>query len=857
MEAQKPRKKDIFDPATRITKKSYIFFIKKPYNDLKKYKATHPDELSLTNIKLVFKHMFGAEKKGKKKTRPPVNIKALFFKILRYCILFGVIAGFGLLIFLTLFPSIVAPPTTQPDYNASYEYMISDTEVISFKSDLRAYATIALNASHVKKSTTEMRLYSNEIPDHIVLLNSRRDNARHFNEFRVNLQKRLSDSGLGLKELHISQLMHMPNTSMILVVPSGRVPSAFLGLDNPKFSISNLLKVGSTIIYVGAEFDSGVLPQNESEIMITDTSLLKKLEINYQQSYRTSLTDGFTMQNPGYSLRNAKVYHSGISVLKRGTGHLVVFPATLDDGWSKSGIDAAHDIFGVIRNITWLSTETTLTTPYIVTNKEKKNRIEEISTLFSEPYTSEVNLTAEFLFTATTFDDEIITKIQFVDFPLIAKGKMSHVDVSLPTNICVRQDSEGKELGCEVFMTLDLRENSQRTETMKIVAYRNGMRISQFSIGPIPTQIRNEKIFYVVDLPAGDYVLKLEDDAGYVYAQSFLHVPSIVLRMTGASWPKGKFTFEVYVDGRNIGKAFDLRNIEVSMDKRQKQVLNSTDGKIVYLFSGPIAEGEHDFQIRIGEDTQKISRKYIIKREWWDNPLYQIMFVVAIIIGVVGLVIKKPESVFYQLDVPDFPPLSKTKVPVSVEQIKQIFDSVNADYSWQYMPLRHGEIKNGFRKISYKGRSILISDYNLEKVLTQLMKKDVVRESIGFYGLTDWEKKSQKPLDYLAVFRSLRDVFLKLSVNFTGFGQRKDCDTLVSGRDRYYVHICTGVDSLDRVFKTLEKGKSILVFKDRESLDQFNLDLYSSDQYLVAIKMYIRNGKLLTGTPADIERLIQ
>ncbi|MFH1447719.1 MAG: hypothetical protein ABIG39_02550 [Candidatus Micrarchaeota archaeon] len=860
METQKNKKrKSLFEPGVVISKKSYIFFIRKQFNDIKKYKASHPDELSLVNIKLILRHMFASKGDGKKKSlRPPVNTKALVFKIFTYIFMLSVILGLGFVTYTFLFPSVVTTIPPKPNNTMNYTYNIINTEVISFKSGLRAYATIHVNATNMNSTQIDMTLYDQDIPKNIVLLKSRRHKAERFDEFRDSLKKMFSDSGLKLTEIHISQLIHMSDVPMILIVPTGKIPSSFLGLDDPSFDIRNLLKNEDVIIYLGSEFDSGTIPENESEIILVDESIISKFEIYYMKINRPTLLDGFKMERPSYTIKNGKTYHGGISVLPMEKGFLVTFPSSLDDGWKISGEDAAHDIYSVIRNLTWLN-PASWAQPYVFKNDEKEKQIESTFNIFSEPYTKTENLTAQFLFNTKGFDGDTITKIEYVDFPIIAKGTMDHLDTTLPTGLCIKRDDDGNEINCDLYMMIDLNENVQRTETMKLVAYMDGVKVSEEPIGKMSTQSKNEKLFYFVDIPSGDYVLKLEEDSGYVYAQSFLHVSDILVTSSALSWKNGRFTFDVYIDANQIGKnaKLDVRNVNISLDGRQQKTLESEDGKLTYEFSGSIAEGNHEFIISFGENTQTLQKKFIIKREWWDNPLYQVMFVLAAIIGAVGLIIKKPQSIILQLDVPDFPPLSKTKVPISPEQACGLFDMINTDYSWNYMPLRHGEIKNGFRKLSYKGRGILISDYNLEKILDQLIEKGLVQYSIGFYGLTEWEKRSKKPPPYLAVFRSLRNTFLDKSIHFTDFDKRKDCDILVSARERYYVHIYSGYETISKLFHTLQNGKTLLVFEDSESLDSFKRSLYSSDKALILLKIYIENGRLLACTHSEVKNVIK
>ncbi|MFH1470478.1 MAG: hypothetical protein ABIF01_01910, partial [Candidatus Micrarchaeota archaeon] len=382
------------------------------------------------------------------------------------------------------------------------------------------------------------------------------------------------------------------------------------------------------------------------------------------------------------------------------------------------------------------------------------------------------------------------------------------------------------------------------------------------SIRTKKTQLVGEKEFFNVDLPEGDYVLKIEDETGYVYAQSFLHVPKITITDERLDFINGVFTFLALADGRIIPANIEIKNISISLDGQQNTSLNTTmwgDGhhRALYRFDGAIPEGDHVITIQLGKNSWKLERTFIRKREWYDNPLYQGALVVVVVLFAVGMLIQRPETATFQIDVPDFPPLSKTKVPISREQSCEIFELVNADYRWKYMPLRHGEIKNGFRKLSYKGRPILVSDYNLERVLDQLVEEGFIKKSLDFYGLSSWVSESNKSMEYLAVFRSLRDTFLNMSIHFTEFGERADCDLVASAHEKYYIHIYSGEETATRALLTLSKGKSIIVFKNMDGVDAFLRGLSSTNKAMIVAKLYIYNENLFVATPSDIDKIIK
>lgn len=861
MEAQKDKnqKNQILEPGLVISRKSYVFEIKRQFTNLKRYKVLFSDELNLDNIRIIITDALGGRGRGARKSaRPPLNVKALAGKMLKYVLFFFVIGIIGLFILSLMFqPQAARKPAVQNQTLMNFNYGFVNNEVISYRSDFRAYSTIRLNETGVNSTEINMKLYYEEIPRTIVLLKSTRYEDENFPQFRNGLKRSLTDAGLDFNEIHVSQLMHVPeNVSMILVAPTGRVPSSFLGVDEQKFDMRNLLASKSVIIYIGYSFDSGAISENGT-VYSNVAPLLKRFNIQFERFGGSALTGGFTMQRPDYVIKNSKVVHGGVSILSYKPGYLVTFPNTLR-GWT-NGTNAAKDVYSIIKNLEWLSPISSAR-PKLIGNSDKNSSLDMTVTLFSDPYSTRADLTAQFQISANGFGGTNVTKIEYVQFPLIAKGTMNHQDEILPTNICLRKDDEGKEVSCELYMTVDFNESVQRTEMMKVVAYRDDIMVSENRIGEKSTLLKNEKVSYPVELDPGNYVLKIEDDTGYVYAQSYLHVPKIELRRKSFNYERGTFDFFVLSDGGSLGRNYNVRNVFVSLDRQQNKSLTSRKDKdntvVSYSFSGAIPEGEHYMYITVGNQMSRLKDNFVKRREWWDNPIYQGMLLIGILVFAVAYFIKRPESIILQLDVPDFPPLSKTKIPVSREQACQIFDIVNSDYRWKFMPLKHGEIKNGFRRISYKGRPILVSDYNLERVLDQLEEEGLVRKSMQFYGLNEWEPKSGKSLDYLAVFRSLRDALLNMSIRFTELGERTDCDMLASANERYYLHVYQGDETIQRAVFTLQKGKSVIVFKDSDSLESFKKNLCSTDRAHLLVKLYVGNESLFLATPEGIERIV-
>ena len=223
---------------------------------------------------------------------------------------------------------------------------------------------------------------------------------------------------------------------------------------------------------------------------------------------------------------------------------------------------------------------------------------------------------------------------------------------------------------------------------------------------------------------------------------------------------------------------------------------------------------DYEFDFVFGGMTKKVTLRWSVSPQFYENPLFIFLAVLSAVVFGVGFYLKRPDVEMFGLDIPDFPPTSTMKVSVKKDSVLSIFEQVNRDYAWERMPLKLEEIKNGFRKISYGGRPVVIGDYNLERILDSLIAKGLVKEESGYYGLTQWE--DGKTIGNLAVLRQMRDVFVTNVVRFSKFGERSDCDSLINVGQEVYVHVYDGERTVERALRTCSRGLTIIVFKSED-----------------------------------------
>jgi hypothetical protein len=170
----------------------------------------------------------------------------------------------------------------------------------------------------------------------------------------------------------------------------------------------------------------------------------------------------------------------------------------------------------------------------------------------------------------------------------------------------------------------------------------------------------------------------------------------------------------------------------------------------------------------------------------------------------------------------------------------ELFDKINRDFRWKNVPLTVQDLKGGFMKIPYKGRPLIVSDYNIEKIMDKLIDEGYVKKSIDYYGLARWEKESGCSIYKLAVMRALRDKFVVEGITFTPFGENPNYDTSVSYLgEKIFIHIYESPEVINKAILTAQEGRTIIVFENEEKMREFISNIHSDSETNILFKMLL------------------
>lgn len=777
------------------------------------------------------------------------------------------ILGFvGVFIIFYLASGGIQPPA---GINPSIEFNVLDSGVLDYGSpgvpSKVVYLLTRADGKNITDANVSVSLYDSEIPRDIYLLDysspgfSGCTECDGLPDFRTSLEATLKKYDLlevnsTLNQIKIGQLERISRRS-IIIIPTGKIPAQLIGLESGQ-DLNQLMDKGFVVIFLGRDFDEAFY-LNGSVVHIPQ-SRLSAYNISYQVKSGLETCQGYRLQNPSFVISRNMVACSMSYVHRRG-GYFFVLPRSIDIGWS-DGKAAGEDVGRLIHEVLWKGPLTTGSLDISAKKINESNSSSSMIFLAPSPYDS--GWARIFVNATTSNSTQLYINIdREISNPV--RGKIIH-----------KPQAFGDE---KMLIDFRLSENfsAPRDANISVAVYKNMQFVERQYAHSI--KIQTEYTFtsnFLIDMPIGNYTLRAEDDNGYVYAQSFLSVPPINLTMPNPRWDLDPqvFYFFVYVPRNPIlSNPSDIVPLPykvayITVNKTPgKDVLppysntSNIDGGFAFILSQPLDYGLYTFKVNISGQILTVNSNFPKPASWLDNPLNIVLIVAIAIVAVVAIALRRPEKPVYIIDVPDFPPLEKVVVPVSKFSVLSLLDSVNKEYKWSFMPLSPQEMKNEMRrKITYKGVPILITDYNLDKILDELIESGDVVKALNFYGLKTWEAKSGRNIRYLVLFRLLRNFLINNAIPFTDLNQRKDCDMLATVKgEGLYVHIYTDENALKRALELTGAGKNFIIFESKKELDETlkKLDL-SYSPLAVILKSEIGVGSIQLIHPGNFGEIL-
>lgn len=710
-----------------------------------------------------------------------------------------------------LLGSVVPPPPRT--YSPAYNLTLGETGVVdNGEAGSRSlYIIYSLQARDVSEANISAKMYASEIPTDVYLLDYPCDDCRSLGDFSAVLEKELKRTGFiplnsTLISLKFNQLERIDKKA-IIIIPSGRLPGALFEGDSSA-NLNRLMERGSVVIYIGADFSQWKTRTGVVEDV--PANALTPYGISYTRAATGAAVRPYTFEGGPYRLggANVSILYSSIYLQSLSKGFFVVFPNSLDLGWNArgggNGTAAARDVGRLISDISWQS-------PLADGNRTLKADAD-----------GKLNAT-DSLFISPTDRNGGYVRLSTSVFSPDGRSMREYRDLSISNPLTGRLFNTNFGVNGSILpLKFELYQNFTEPTVLALYlgAYEAGTLTNRQYLDSVSFNgtFRSEKR-YTVNLTGGDYILRLTDVSERSYAQSLLHIPVVTAVLAGANWDDSVFTFSLLSDGRPVP---DTEVILTVNGKAQPPVTTGADGRFTFRSPEKLGFGDHSFTLNATGRSLPLTATRTREVSFFERPLNQAIIVVTVLVLIVGLALRRSEPPKYFLDVPDFPPQQKERIPLSRFALINLMENINKEYRWKYMPLSLQEIKAGVRKrISYQGKPILISDYNLEKLLRRLEEGELSK-SLGLYGLRAWQAQSGKDSRYLSIFRILRNFFISHAILFTEVGQRPDCDIMVNFRgESILIHIFEGDETARRALLSARKGKNFIIFESRDELRDF------------------------------------
>lgn len=847
----------------KISKKAYVFDVKRKYAATRSFAVKKKPETPAEGLKDGLQALFkgkkplaggdGAQARPRQPSSPLAEPQKKPPSALKYA---AIIAFAVLLLFFLAIGFIVMQygggmgeegPPPSSSFSGAFSASIGQQMLLSSgqtPSPTRtAYFLLELRSQNVTGANLSVQLFNERPLSQVFILDHARESADSYPQFHSELSSRLSALGISVNEIGLESVGSLPEGAL-LIVPTGYFPLELLGQGGAT-DYKQLLSRGMDIIYIGLPFDTLALDKSGSAVR-TSNSDIAFVKSRPESSDGLLLYDSQYVASPGKTGAEAGIsplgmLYGAVSAVRGGNGVMLFVPQFLDGGWvtdadSSGAQKAARDISRIIYDEAWLKEIASAEA-----NVSQPPDIGKVS-LYSSPFEGD-SAFARLSETATDADGISSRAFSVLGVTKAQKGEITPRDSqTVPYYLS----------GLKTRLNLALKEKDSTPVKLFVVMYKDGVELqrSEFELGLTNPTIE-KSVDFQVNAEPGNYVLTVEDNYGKVYAATMLTVIDLDIELTYANWQEGGFNFSLSAAGKPVSPP----SMSVAIDGKGEQqysvqtlARSPTATTLAYGYRGKIEPGMHNFTFSTGAWSKKFEAEYYQRRNIWDNPIVLVLGFVSLVIFGIGTLLRRPEVLRYGLDIPDFPPLSTIKIPVKRETVLEIFDNVNAGYSWKWMPLRPEEVKGGFRKLTYNGKPILIGDFNLERVLSKLSEDGAVKEELGYWGLARWEKESNHSIRYLMIYRILRNVFVNNAVKFSKLDAIPECDIkAVVGNEELYLHFMEEPRErvAHRALATVGKGHTIIVFKTPEEADDFRRALNSPSKLAVALKMEVNSKNIL------------
>ncbi len=585
----------------------------------------------------------------------------------------------------------------------------------------------------------------------------------------------------------------------IIIVPSGLMPLPFLAVQNSSlanysacsfnhnYSIINMLSSGDTIIYIGRNFSRTVscgqqiieTPNDTVNILKNDGLLTES--VNSVEQAEAAVQSYLAFNAPTFTFVGGSTFYSGtyVNALNGSVVALSDFPS---HGWNDSSSLLANDIAALIDLHYWDGLLATGSSGWQTMSNNSG-----AGTMSLVTNTTQVNSTDTALLASTNVYGLATAYFKSADLKKSAEDNIPFIlnttqygSVGLPPAVS-QTESE--------YVSATATNISGGFDSFHIYIYNTSYDepVQYVFVGPMKENITFVKpvSFY---LQGGYYTASLVDLHNRTYARAIFRIYNTTIKPVNLDFGNRNFTFSAYSGG------YALNGVPYSISLNGGYQENGTVNNSAIRYSLPggsvVNYGNETFRINVFGKNQTIIAPY--QNAVLNIPSYYIEFIIAaVIIVALNKILVPPNIDRYYINVQEFRQTNRAKVKEPADTILKVFDQVNYYYHWRYMPLSADEVKAGISgNVRYGNMPIAVTLQNTYNVLNKLSSKGFVVESEGYFAPKKWIEDSKHDIEYLAVFRMLRDYCVSNAMLFTDIDAYENVDMIVTNKGvQNYIYI--------------------------------------------------------------------
>ncbi len=888
----------------RITKNAYFFNLRRRYTPVAHYIIRKSQGLNPLAV------WVGAtaspklpSRPGSRTTRAPAGEEGergpsgpgFLSAILRTFLIFLLVlmlAGAGLfwLVSSNIPQAVPVPPAPKSSFSGGLELrpLIVDMLTTGERGSPTAQPYVQFDYTPLNLSSLRLdaRIYPSAPSRQVFILDYPRIGDRTWSEFRPALEEDLRARGWPLSDIRLEDLDSMPGGST-LIIPTGFLPAALLAGEGRIPSAASLASRGVSVIYIGQPFNTVL--DTSGRPQAADPAMLSQTNWSFDSAARPASAPPFKMGASLYAVsskRNAAgAYYGSVSGLAIGSGFMLFVPQTLEGGWPSGGRDAADDI-------AMLAAEEPYRPVLSYSNWSAPSPPPSSgrATLFFNPSISPQSGTLRLRFYLN--DSSHLSEQLVADWPISKKSS---------GNLFLDGGSQlvpGYLGGGQKYVELEPDDAAGRAANLFLELEQDGRTYDRTPVGsgPVYTNIHTTTVFSA-SAPTGLYVLRLVDSFNRIYAATRVSVPDLQVIGPSASdvwrsrgelynvplaFGRGDFRFIFYSDGapRAVPNV-SVRVLGPLPEMNGPVQVFSGQQVAAYAFKRDFIRGNYTFLFDFGHGyARNVTLTYNYRLQPWERQDVLLLGAVSALIFGIGFYVSKlrTDKMLFSLDIPDFPPQSVLKVSLSSRQVLSLFEQLNRDYAWERMPLKSEELRNGFRKIVSGGKPVMIGDYNLARILEQLRERKLVVEELGYWMPSSWLREkmpdegaaaarsgagasfaSSPPTSRrLAMYRSLRDLFITYAIRFSKLRAVAGCDVKFIMGGEYFLHIYEGDPNIIvRALGSADSGPTWILLRDQDERERFEESLHSSAAAPLALKLQIANRRVRLVTLEELPELLK